>query len=223
MKSRLTIKLCHALFAAVVTFGTSVPFSESILPGYTVAFLPGEHGAFSAQVSTYQRVGAPTPAAPATPGEGNWVFNGWDPPISPTVSEDIRYVAQWREALPSELFAISFVDWDGSILVANQVALGGNAKPPKEPIREGYVFSGWDRPSTDVQADLVVTAQYTIEEALSLEDTSLAQDQNSSAIPLYSSSARSFTLFGLGIIILATLAIVTVAIRYKESDEKLDE
>ena len=215
MKKRLKKSLCHALLVVLVTAGSSVPFSESILGGYTVTYLPGEHGAFEAQVTSYILSGAPTPAAPATPGEGYWIFDGWDPPVSSVVSDDVIYVAQWREASSSELFSVSFVDWDGSTLIANLVALGGNATPPVNPTREGYTFSGWDKPITDVQKNLVVTAQYDAEEVAS----ALSRDQDNSAIPWFSRSSRSFNLFGLGVIILSSIAIVVAAIRHKKRNE----
>ncbi len=34
--------------------------------------------------------------------------------------------------------------------------------PPKSPDRPGYTFTGWDKSSNNIQANTIITAQYTI-------------------------------------------------------------
>lgn len=68
---------------------------------YTVTFAPGEHGAFASKVTTglhYTNGVAPNmPAAPATPGEPGWSFDGWDKTVATKVTGNITYTAQWTQ------------------------------------------------------------------------------------------------------------------------------
>lgn len=42
--------------------------------------------------------GSETPAFDGTPERENWVFTGWSPEVSDTVTGDVTYVAQWEKA-----------------------------------------------------------------------------------------------------------------------------
>jgi hypothetical protein len=64
---------------------------------YTVAYLPGDHGSFAAQSTSFLHAGDNTPAEPLMPGQPGWTFAGWDPPISPTVTGSATYTAQWTQ------------------------------------------------------------------------------------------------------------------------------
>jgi uncharacterized repeat protein (TIGR02543 family) len=57
---------------------------------------------------------------------------------------------------------VIFLDWDGSGIDTVQVENGLDAIPPNDPIREGYIFTGWDTEYTNVTQDLIITAQYSI-------------------------------------------------------------
>lgn len=57
---------------------------------------------------------------------------------------------------------VTFLDWDGTVLSEQQVALGGAAEPPQNPTREGYTFVGWDKDFTGITGDLTVNAVYQI-------------------------------------------------------------
>ena len=48
------------------------------------------------------------------------------------------------------------------MLKTQQVQYGGAATAPANPTRTGYTFTGWDKAFTNVTANLVVTAQYSI-------------------------------------------------------------
>ena len=41
--------------------------------------------------------GSETPAFSGTPTRENWVFTGWSPAVSDTVTGDVTYVAQWEK------------------------------------------------------------------------------------------------------------------------------
>ncbi|MDR1068391.1 MAG: InlB B-repeat-containing protein, partial [Clostridiales Family XIII bacterium] len=60
----------------------------------------------------------------------------------------------------------TFNDYDGKALKTQTVEYGGNATAPADPARTGYIFAGWDKPSTawqNVTADVTVTAAYKID------------------------------------------------------------
>ena len=58
------------------------------------------------------------------------------------------------------IFPVTFADYDGTVLKQEFVPLGKSATAPKDPVRKGYVFDGWDTDYSDVDSSLTVTAQY---------------------------------------------------------------
>jgi LPXTG-motif cell wall-anchored protein len=66
---------------------------------YTVTYNEGKHGDFNDIEYKDLNSGSSTPAAPTSPkGKDGYVFTGWSPTISPTVTEDVTYKAQWEKA-----------------------------------------------------------------------------------------------------------------------------
>ncbi|MEY8354710.1 InlB B-repeat-containing protein [Lachnospiraceae bacterium 54-53] len=59
-------------------------------------------------------------------------------------------------------YSVTFADWNGTVIDVQDVAIGADAAPPADPARIGYTFTGWDKPSANIQADTVITAQYSI-------------------------------------------------------------
>ena len=57
-------------------------------------------------------------------------------------------------------FTVTFQDWDGAVLKTENVIEHEAAVPPTNPVRAGYIFTGWDVAFDDVTVDLTVTAQY---------------------------------------------------------------
>ena len=73
------------------------------------------------------------------------------------LAEDRTLYAQWDRAVSEVIYK----DWDGTIIDCQEVAVGGNATPPVNPNRTGYTFTGWDKESTNIQADTTITAEYS--------------------------------------------------------------
>ena len=63
---------------------------------------------------------------------------------------------------PSVTHAVTFLDYNGEVLSTQTVEHGESAIAPRDPVLEGYRFTGWDRAFTNVTADLTVTATYEI-------------------------------------------------------------
>ena len=57
-------------------------------------------------------------------------------------------------------YTVNFYDYDGTLICSKQVNEGEMAIAPKNPVRDGYSFVGWDRSFVTVDTDLEVTAQY---------------------------------------------------------------
>lgn len=71
-----------------------------------------------------------------------------------------QYTAVYGETVPVS-YTVTFADYDGSIISTQSVESGGNAVPPADPTRDGYVFTGWDGNYTNVTEDVTVTATYS--------------------------------------------------------------
>ena len=65
---------------------------------YTVTYTDGVDGEEVFADQTYTALkGEETPAFDGTPERENWVFTGWSPAVSDTVTGDVTYVAQWEK------------------------------------------------------------------------------------------------------------------------------
>ncbi len=92
--------------------------------------------------------------APADPTRDGYRFTGWEG-VYTAVASDVTVTAQYIE-----VFTVTFVDHDDSILKTETVDKGNDATAPEDPAREGYKFIGWDTTFTNVQAAITVTAKY---------------------------------------------------------------
>jgi hypothetical protein len=71
------------------------------------------------------------------------------------ITEDVALYAQWTKT-----YAVTFLDWDGTVIETQVVLTGDSATPPSVELRDKYQFIGWDVPYTNVTTHLAVTAIY---------------------------------------------------------------
>ncbi len=93
--------------------------------------------------------------APKDPTREGYDFTGWDKEFT-NVTSDLTVKAQYE----TSSYTVTFVDYDDKELGKDTVKHGEAAKAPKDPTREGYDFTGWDKEFTNVTSDLTVKAQY---------------------------------------------------------------
>ena len=89
------------------------------------------------------------------PNREGYQFTGWDQPCN-NITDNIVIRAQYDPIV----FEVSFVDWDGTVLLQQTVPYGGAAEAPATPSRDGYVFTTWNKAFSNVKEDLTVQAQY---------------------------------------------------------------
>ena len=124
---------------------------------YTVTYVPGEHGTFDSQSYNKKHYGDNTPAFDGeTTGEPGWTFDGWEPEVAETVTENATYTAKFvpdKTKTATVLYTISIGQSDyGSIdPSAPQIILQATGKQANgNPIsgstataKPGYKFAGW--------------------------------------------------------------------------------
>lgn len=93
--------------------------------------------------------------APASPTRKNYRFVGWNTGFE-NVVQDLTVKAEYIRQ-----YNVTFLDYDGSVLLETIVDSGSNATAPNDPAKEGYDFAGWDKEFTNVSSNLTVTATYT--------------------------------------------------------------
>lgn len=61
---------------------------------------------------------------------------------------------------PVKTYTVTFKDWNGMVLKTEIVESGKNATAPADPVRAGYVFTGWDGNYTNVISNVEIIATY---------------------------------------------------------------
>jgi len=101
------------------------------------------------------------------PNQNGYVFLGWFLSLEVNsmqffdqtpITEDITLYAKWTLAD----YVVTFLDYDSSILKVEYVTHNSSAAAPPDPVRLGYVFTGWNTAFVQVTSDLTITATYTI-------------------------------------------------------------
>ena len=107
------------------------------------------------------------------PEEYSWQFVGWDKEVSPTVVEDISYIAQYEKKYID--YTVIFIDWNKDLIKSSLYHYGDIPLVPEVPSRPAdsnyiYTFKGWDQDIMPVSEDVVYQAIYETITA-SKEDT----------------------------------------------------
>ena len=102
--------------------------------------------------------GGETPVKAET-AEFAYTFTGWDPAIE-AATGSMTYTAQFAESRKS--YTITYVYGNGEENGSQTVENGAVITAPETPVREGYVFQGWnpELPDTMPAQNISVTAQW---------------------------------------------------------------
>ena len=155
-----TIKLVYRYGEWTVVGSNGVTFNVSCEQKYTVTYTDGVDGEviFNDQVY-YKKPGEKTPAfRGTTPTRTGYVFTGWKPAVTATVTGNATYAAVWEEDAngngtpdkDEEKYTVTYTDGvENEEIFADQVysnLLPDTATPAFNgtPTRTGYVFSAWN-------------------------------------------------------------------------------
>ena len=144
---------------------------EKVREKFTVTYTDGVDGeeVFADEVYTVKEDDA-TPAFQGTLEREGYVFAGWTPAVTDTVTETVVYTATWKEdrnnnGTPDEdeeKYTVTYTDGvDGEEVFADQIyanLLSGDATPAFQgtPERDGYDFKGWNPQVADTVSKSVV-------------------------------------------------------------------
>ena len=90
-------------------------------------------------------------------------FVKWQDGVTTATREiSVKSDATYTATFAVNVYVVSFLDWDETVLKVDNVEYGNAADAPSDPTREGYTFIGWNKDFSNVTADMIVTAQYEI-------------------------------------------------------------
>lgn len=112
-------------------------------------------------LKTQEMVEAGTDALPPeVPGREGYKLSGWVPDYR-GVTSDLAVTAQYDAIDPDTLkVTVTFLDHDDTVIKQVRVMPGESAEPPADPVREGYLFIGWQNSYENVQEDTTIYARY---------------------------------------------------------------
>ena len=96
-------------------------------------------------------------AIPVAPSRDGYTFTGWDQKIT-NAYENKTYVAVYSSNVTE--YTIKFVDYDDRLISETTYPAGATINVPANPVRDGYTFTGWDKPVTNANADTTYKAVY---------------------------------------------------------------
>lgn len=137
-----------------------VPFTT-----YTVTYTDGLSGTVF-ENQTYEVIeNRATPAFQGTLERTGYVFDGWNPALSSTVTADTTYVAQWRPAVFTVTYQYEGTVPEGASALPEpqRVAFGETYTVAPNATAPGYTFSGWTLSGDQVMgaSDVVLTGSFT--------------------------------------------------------------
>lgn len=139
---------------------------------YTVTYTDGVADAvvFGDQISSADK-NSTTPAFSGIPQREGYTFKGWSPEVSPVVTSNVVYTAQWEESIviPSVMrYTVMYTDGtiDEELFADYSVSVEEGDFTPVFPgvlHREGYTFRGWSPEIAPiVTSDVIYTAQWEV-------------------------------------------------------------
>ena len=135
-------------------------FTSTLMPYHVVTFVDYDDTVIKEEV--VEQGGSAT--APEDPERIGYQFLGWDPEDFSNVQSDML-ISPWYKKM-TVYHTVTFVDYDDTVLDKQKVEDGHDAVAPDDPVRPGYIFTGWDEDFTNVKKDLTVTAQYKKDQGL---------------------------------------------------------
>ena len=102
------------------------------------------------------------------PEREGYTFTGWNSSLE-NITSNLNVQAQYE--VEKVYFTVTYFDWNMTVLGTEKVEEGHDAKGLEtDPTREGYTFTGWSSPLTNITSDLNVQAQYEKQEATALDE-----------------------------------------------------
>lgn len=132
---------------------------------FIVKYQAGEYGTFTEQSTSSLDYGADTPSAPTTTGQIGYVFNGWNPEVSETVTENVTYVATWIESTDMPYTVKHWkqnVNDDGYTL-ANTDNLSGTTNAETSAISKtytGFTVQSFNQSTINADGSTIVNIYY---------------------------------------------------------------
>ena len=134
-------------------------WSEVIIDYYTVTYLPGSQGTFVSQTTPGLLAGMPTPGAPTVTGASGWFFVGWSPLVSPTVTGNATYTAQWQQEVQPVVYVVAASAEIGGTAAGGGTFLPGVFTTVDATAGAGFTFDGWFENNVLVSSDASYTFQ----------------------------------------------------------------
>jgi uncharacterized repeat protein (TIGR02543 family) len=130
---------------------------------FTLTYSHDANGTISGttpQTVNYGASGAQVTAVPAD----HYHFVSWSDASTTNPRTDINVTANITvtASFAIDTFTATFKDWNGTVLGTSTVNYNTAATAPSNPTRTGYTFASWDVPFTNIVANMIVTATYTI-------------------------------------------------------------
>jgi uncharacterized repeat protein (TIGR02543 family) len=142
---------------------------------HTVSYAPGAYGSGIMPSVTVNAGDTYSVIQSTFTPQSGYTFVGWEATGTTTgslspgnvfiVTGDVVLTARWDSVqtppTTPQVFTVTFIDFDGTLITTQVVTEGGSATPPPTPARTGFSFVGWDTTLSNVSSNLVARAIYT--------------------------------------------------------------
>ena len=139
---------------------------------YMVAFdANGGDGSWCGQMDNGEAISAPTVT------KTGYDFDGWEPSVAATVSDDVTYTAKWKLKTYTATLSLNGGDGEGSAVVEYGTKVGNIA----EPTRTGHTFAGWFTAAEGgepVDGEMLVTSDMELFARWTVNSYTLTFDSN---------------------------------------------